>query len=248
MTSFWSLNRDAEMDNNSGIYAQYEHTKINMAFGSQEPGEGGGTTNAKPSISGVDNKTITVGDSFDKMAGVTAKDREDGDLTNKITVSGNVDTSKVGSYTLTYSVKDSTGATTTAKRTITVKAKPEKTADVNGDGKVDAKDLSLVSSKYNLTSKDSGFNTKYDVVEDGIIDIYDIVKVASKMGDTTGGEDGGDDGDDGNTSGDAWKDGAAYSVGDIVTYEGKKYKCINAHTANAGWTPSLAFTLWQEVK
>ena len=42
-------------------------------------------------------KTITVGDTFDPMAGVTAKDAEDGDLTDKIEVDKNtVDTKKAG--------------------------------------------------------------------------------------------------------------------------------------------------------
>ena len=41
------------------------------------------------------------------MAGVTALDKEDGDLTDKIEVINNtVDTSKAGTYTVTYKVKD----------------------------------------------------------------------------------------------------------------------------------------------
>ena len=78
------------------------------------------TTNTAPVISGVSNKQINKGDIFNPLAGITASDKEDGDLTNKITVKGTVDTSKVGSYELTYSVSDSKGLTTTAKSTITV--------------------------------------------------------------------------------------------------------------------------------
>ncbi|MGL5328168.1 MAG: glycosyl hydrolase family 18 protein [Peptostreptococcaceae bacterium] len=80
--------------------------------------------NEAPVLSGVVDKTITVGDNFDKMAGVTASDREDGDLTSKIKVEGNVDTSKAGKYTLTYKVSDIKNVETVASRTITVKEKP----------------------------------------------------------------------------------------------------------------------------
>ncbi|MGL5714608.1 MAG: glycosyl hydrolase family 18 protein [Paraclostridium sp.] len=77
--------------------------------------------NQAPVLNGVANKTITVGDKFDALAGVTAKDDKDGDLTSKIKVEGNVDTSKAGTYKLKYSVTDSEGLTTVKERTITVK-------------------------------------------------------------------------------------------------------------------------------
>ena len=77
-------------------------------------------TNTAPVLTGVSNKQITLGTSFNPLSGVTASDKEDGDLTSKIVVSGTVDTSKVDSYELTYSVTDSKGLVTTAKSTITV--------------------------------------------------------------------------------------------------------------------------------
>ncbi|MGL6105740.1 glycosyl hydrolase family 18 protein [Romboutsia sp.] len=86
---------------------------------SVNPGPG---ENAAPVINGATNKTINLGDTFDKMAGITATDKEDGDLTTKISVSGNVDTNKAGEYKLTYTVADNKGLTTTVTRTITVKS------------------------------------------------------------------------------------------------------------------------------
>lgn len=80
-------------------------------------------SNQAPVISGVNNQTITVGESFDPLAGVTATDKEDGDLTSQIKVTGNVDTTKAGVYTLAYSVTDSDNNTTRQERTITVKQK-----------------------------------------------------------------------------------------------------------------------------
>ncbi|EEL19402.1 cell wall anchor protein [Bacillus toyonensis] len=69
--------------------------------------------------------TITEGDKFNPMSGVSATDKEDGDITSKVTVDGSVDASKPGTYELTYTVSDSKGHTVTAKQTVTVKQKVE---------------------------------------------------------------------------------------------------------------------------
>lgn len=79
--------------------------------------------NEAPTIDAAD-KTITVGDTFDPKAGVTAKDAEDGDLTDKIEVVKNtVDTKKAGKYEVTYKVTDSDGTTRTKTIKVTVKEK-----------------------------------------------------------------------------------------------------------------------------
>ncbi len=72
-------------------------------------------------INGKESVTITRGNKFTDE-GCTANDGYDGDLTPDVTVSGEVDTSKTGTYTLNYEVKDSSGNTATAQRTVTVKA------------------------------------------------------------------------------------------------------------------------------
>lgn len=79
--------------------------------------------NAAPVIQATD-KTIEVGDEFNPRADVTAKDAEDGDLTDKIEVVKNtVDTKKAGKYEVTYKVTDSDGATRTKTIKVTVKEK-----------------------------------------------------------------------------------------------------------------------------
>jgi hypothetical protein len=52
--------------------------------------------------------TIEVGSTFTDP-GATALDVGDGDLTSSIVVSGSVDTSTLGTYTLTYNVSDASG-------------------------------------------------------------------------------------------------------------------------------------------
>lgn len=84
--------------------------------------------NTVPVIAGATNQTLTVGDAFNSLSGVTASDKEDGVLTSAIKVTGAVDTTKAGSYTLTYTVADSKGLTTTVTRVITVNAPVVNTA------------------------------------------------------------------------------------------------------------------------
>ena len=82
--------------------------------------------NAVPTLI-VQDKTITEGDPLDlRSLIVSATDKEDGDLKNKvqITNNGGFDNSKVGSYVITFSVTDNGGATATASATVTVTKKP----------------------------------------------------------------------------------------------------------------------------
>lgn len=44
-----------------------------------------------------------------------------------------------------------------------------------------------------------------------------------------------------------WKTATAYSAGDRVQYEGKLYKCLQAHTSQDDWTPDVSVSLWVEV-
>ncbi|MEH7094835.1 immunoglobulin-like domain-containing protein, partial [Neobacillus vireti] len=76
--------------------------------------------NVKPIIFGATNKTILINSSFNPLSGVTAKDNVDGDLTKLMKVTGTVNTKKTGTYTLIYTVKDSSGNVTTVTRKITV--------------------------------------------------------------------------------------------------------------------------------
>jgi hypothetical protein len=78
------------------------------------------TTDTDPVISGADDITIEKNSTFVPRAGVTAWDAEDGDLTDSIQYSGNVNPNAVGVYTATYTVVDSDGNVTTVQRTVTV--------------------------------------------------------------------------------------------------------------------------------
>lgn len=159
--------------------------------------------NSAPVISGVKDSTIYVGDSFDALKGITASDKEDGDLTNKITVKGSVNTNLSGSYPLVYSVSDSKGLVTTASCTVTVKEKD-----------TPSKDTYDPSKTYNAGDKVI-YNGKEYVCKwwvqgqaPGTTDAWELVSSSN--------EDGSSD----------YVPGKSYNAGDIVKYNGLNYKAL----------------------
>ena len=96
--------------------------------------------NEVPTINASD-KTLTVGDTFNPLDGVTASDKEDGDITEKVEVlSNDVDTSKAGTYTVIYKVTDSKGASSTKTITVTVKGKDTQKPTIDDNKKPSATD------------------------------------------------------------------------------------------------------------
>lgn len=116
------------------------------------------TYHSIPKIDGVDDIKIELGTDFDSMAGVSASDIEDGDLTSSIKIiSNNLDTAKVGKYKITYSVTDSDGNNAEKSRNVEVydnsSIKPSKpndnslTPDMSSD---DKSKLSLAETGSNI--------------------------------------------------------------------------------------------------
>jgi hypothetical protein len=68
-------------------------------------------------LNGDSEITLAVGTEFEDP-GYTATDDYDGDVTDKVVRSGNVDHSKAGTYTITYTVQDAAGNVTSKKRTV----------------------------------------------------------------------------------------------------------------------------------
>lgn len=47
---------------------------------------------------------------------------------------------------------------------------------------------------------------------------------------------------------DEWSaDGVAYTLNDIRQYNGLLYRCVQAHTSQATWTPEAAASLWTRI-
>lgn len=227
MNSFWSINRDSKQQENKGITNAYEHTNVAKKFA--DPNH-----NFAPTISELKERKVQVGTTFDPLKGVTASDREDGDLTSKIKVSGNLNTNVVGTYTLEYSVTDSKGATTKATRTIIVTNETvvnslpvisgnedkdlviglsfdvlsgvtatdaedgDLTSKIKVEGTVDSNKLGSYLIFYSVTDSDGG-TTKVPMVVN-VINQEDYVEQFDYYKEYTGGE--------------------------IVWYNGDKYKCL----------------------
>jgi hypothetical protein len=88
-------------------------------------GNNGGTADATApviTLTGDSQMTLDTGESFTDP-GATAADDTDGDISGSVAVSGTVDTSTAGTYTLTYNVADAAGnAATAVTRTVIVQA------------------------------------------------------------------------------------------------------------------------------
>ena len=85
-------------------------------------------------LKGETKITIDAGIAYAEP-GYTATDNIDGDITDKVEISGSVNIYHAGTYTLTYSIKDQHGNVTKAERTVVVKA-IKQPATVTPDGKV----------------------------------------------------------------------------------------------------------------
>lgn len=68
---------------------------------------------------------LEIGEKYNEP-GFEVYDNIDKDLKNKVIVNGNINTSKIGTYRLTYSVVNSRNVTTTATRTVIVVEKGQK--------------------------------------------------------------------------------------------------------------------------
>jgi chitinase len=84
---------------------------------------------------------------------------------------------------------------------------------------------------YNVTGKAPGTYVYKVTVSDGVSSLTSPQITVTVPSSTDG----------------AWAAGVAYKVGDIVTYNGIRYKCIQAHTSLVGWEPPNVPALWQKL-
>lgn len=78
------------------------------------------TTNAKPKLTIPKSLSTKLGEEIDLNEVYSAIDAEDGDITDKVEVSGKVNFNKTGKYPITYKVIDSNGNEVTETRTVAV--------------------------------------------------------------------------------------------------------------------------------
>lgn len=76
--------------------------------------------NSEPTIRNIDNVTVTLGEEFDPLADIDVFDDCAVLSPDDVDVEGEVDTTALGEYTLTYSVVDAAGNETSVERVVTV--------------------------------------------------------------------------------------------------------------------------------
>lgn len=88
-----------------------------------------------PTITLTGNSTVVLplGDEFTDD-GYTAVDDVDGDITEKVSKTGEIDNQTTGTYTITYEVSDNSGNATSIARNVIVY--PKQTGDVASDNKI----------------------------------------------------------------------------------------------------------------
>ena len=117
----------------------------------------------KPTITlnGRSSLAIVEGSNYIEL-GASANDNQDGDITGDIVVEGDVDTSTIGTYIITYSIVDSDGNKAEVKRTVRVKE------DVYEDPK------SFAKIKRIIASSKTGTRATYICVGDSTRAISDV--------------------------------------------------------------------------
>lgn len=121
-----------------------------------------------PNITWDTKDEVIVGTAFDSMKGVKAIDDKGNDITDKVKVTGSVDTSKEGEYVLTYSIADSEEEPIT--RVVRVVPNPE--FNVSGSDYVRTYKGEEFDYKQGLTVTDSkGNDITSSVTCEGNVDV-----------------------------------------------------------------------------
>ncbi|WP_045410820.1 immunoglobulin-like domain-containing protein [Vibrio owensii] len=221
----WSVNWDMGTDKNGQAYGEKFVKDYGPFIHGQTPPP---PSEGEPVFSGISDARVHHGSSFDPYAGVTASDKEDGDLTNSITVEGSVDVNTVGTYVLVYSVKDSDNNETKQSRTVVVYSLVPEFEGVT-DTTIQLGDAFDPMAGVKATDAEDGDLTDQVRVEGSVdvnvLGVYNLVyRVTDSANQTTTAQrsvivsDG--------SSYPPYESGKTYEAGDIVTgSDGNLYQC-----------------------
>ena len=102
-------------------------------------------------LNGPSTITLKLNEAYVEQ-GATAEDKVDGNLTDKIKISGSVKTTVAGTYTITYSVKDSNDNETKATRKVIVQGNKTPATDDKKDKDTDTKKDDKDKKETNTTT------------------------------------------------------------------------------------------------
>lgn len=146
----------------------------------------------KNSIIWISKDSIEVGTEFNTMNGVKAYDEDGSDITNSISVLGQVDNSKPGEYELEYCVKNKSGETIKRTRKVTVKESENKAElsqeTTNKDNEVlnnqeNVQEVKIVGPTFTRTYLGEAFNDKANIqaIDSNGKDITSLINVEGKV-------------------------------------------------------------------
>lgn len=193
-----------------------------------------------PTINGVTDKTITVGDTIDYMAGVTATDGKGADITSSVQVdSSAVNTGAVGTYQAAYKVTDANGYIGSATSNVTVNEKPKE------DPKQEAADDSGSSNKSDSKKNNSSSSKRHHSSSGNASSSNDGQSASNGGGSSSGGSDNGGGSSSGgsNSSNITPANRADVPAGWKLVETGGEYVAVNpnagkydtAYAGNARW-------------
>lgn len=110
-------------------------------------------------LNGSSTITLKLNEEY-KEYGVTVTDNCDMISSDKVDISHNIDTSKEGTYNVTYTVKDESGNVGTATRTVKVK-KPVVFDTINKNDYIDSLEAYIKDKNYNVSLGYVNLNTGY---------------------------------------------------------------------------------------
>ncbi len=131
------------------------------------------TTAPVITLSGSSTMNLTVGGTFTDP-GATATDNVDGNLTSSIVVTGSVNTSTVGTYTLNYNVSDAAG---------NAAAQVSRTVNVNADTQAPTAPTNVTASNIAQTTATLNWSASTDNVA---VTGYEVFSGSTSVGTVTG--------------------------------------------------------------
>ena len=123
------------------------------------------TINSIPVINAND-VVIQLGEAFNNLAGVTATDKEDGEIKDIAVVRDNVDINVAGKYQVTYSVTDKNGASATKTINVIVNDPPQ----IIAEDKIIllGKNFDVLSGIKATDKEDGDITKKIEVIENNV--------------------------------------------------------------------------------
>lgn len=146
----------------------------------------------KNTIIWLSSDSIEVGTEFNTMNGVKAYDEDGSDITNSISVLGQVDNSKPGEYELEYCVKNKSGETIKRTRKVIVKESENKAElsqeTTNKDNEVlnnqeNVQEVKIVGPTFTRTYLGEAFNDKANIqaIDSNGKDITSLITVEGQV-------------------------------------------------------------------